>query len=92
MNIKHSSCCDLVEQKVNFWFTNSGELVIESELLSRLYDNFEPTSVKSRVVMNEDEVETLPMNIHLIMDMKQGTMKVGKAVLSGQMKEVVINE
>ena len=59
MNIKHSSCCDLVEQKVNFWFTNSGELVIESELLSRLYDNFEPTSVKSRVVMNEDEVETL---------------------------------
>ena len=59
MNIKHSSCCDLVEQKVNFWFTNSGELVIESELLSRIYDNFEPTSVKSRVVMNEDEVETL---------------------------------
>ena len=59
MNIKHSSCCDLVEQKVNFWFTNSGELVIESELLSRLYDNFETTSVKSRVVMNEDEVETL---------------------------------
>jgi hypothetical protein len=59
MNIKHGSCCDLVEQKVNFWFTNSGELVIESELLSRLYDNFEPTSVKSRVVMNEDEVETL---------------------------------
>ena len=59
MNIKHSSCCELVEQKVNFWFTNSGELVIESELLSRLYDNFEPTSVKSRVVMNEDEVETL---------------------------------
>ena len=59
MNIKHSSCCDLVEQKVNFWFTNSGELVIESELLSRLYDNFEPTSVKSRLVMNEDEVETL---------------------------------
>ena len=50
MNIKHGSCCDLVEQKVNFWFTNSGELVIESELLSRLYDNFEPTSVKSRVV------------------------------------------
>ena len=31
MNIKHGSCCDLVEQKVNFWFTNSGELVIESE-------------------------------------------------------------
>ena len=59
MNIKHSSCCDLVEQKVNFWFTNSGELVIESELLSRLYDNFEPTSVKSRLVMSEDEVETL---------------------------------
>ena len=59
MNIKHGSCCDLVEQKVNFWFTNSGELVIESELLNRLYDNFEPTSVKSRVVMNEDEVETL---------------------------------
>ena len=59
MNIKHGSCCDLVEQKVNFWFTNSGELVIESELLSRLYDNFEPISVKSRVVMNEDEVETL---------------------------------
>ena len=54
MNIKHGSCCDLVEQKVNFWFTNSGELVIESEILSRLYDNFEPTSV-----MNEDEVETL---------------------------------
>ena len=46
MNIKHSSCCDLVEQKVNFWFTNSGELVIESEILSRLYDYFEPTSVK----------------------------------------------
>lgn len=59
MNIKHSSCCDLVEQKVNFWFTNSGELVIESDLVGRLYDNFEPTSVKSRVVMNEDEVETL---------------------------------
>ena len=59
MNIKHSSCCDLVEQKVNFWLTNSGELVIESELLSRLYDNFEPTSVKSRVVLSEDEVETL---------------------------------
>ena len=59
MNIKHRSCCELVEQKVNFWFTNSGELVIESELLSRLYDNFEPTSVKSRVVMNEYEVETL---------------------------------
>lgn len=59
MNIKHSSCCDLVEQKVNFWLTNSGELVVESELLSRLYDNFEPTSVKSRVVMSEDEVELL---------------------------------
>ena len=59
MNIKHSSCCDLVEQKVNFWLTNSCELVIESELLSRLYDNFEPTSVKSRVVLSEDEVETL---------------------------------
>ena len=59
MNIKRSSCCDLVEQKVNFWFTNSGELVIESELLSRLYDCFEPTSVKSRVVMSEDEVELL---------------------------------
>lgn len=50
MNIKHGSCCDLVEQKVNFWFTNSGELVIESEILNRLYDYFEPTSVKSRVV------------------------------------------
>ena len=59
MNINHSSCCDLIEQKVNFWFTNSGELVIESELLSRLYDCFEPTSVKSRVVMSEDEVELL---------------------------------
>ena len=59
MNIKHNSCCDLVEQKVNFWFTNSGELVIESEILSRLYDNFEPTSVKSRVVMGEDEVAEL---------------------------------
>lgn len=57
--IKHSSCCDLIEQKVNFWFANSGELVIESELLSRLYDNFEPTSVKSRVVLREDEVELL---------------------------------
>ena len=59
MNIKHSSCCDLVEQKVNFWFTNTGELVVESELLSRLYDYFEPTSVKSRVVLSEDEVELL---------------------------------
>ena len=59
MNIKHGSCCDLVEQKVNFWFTDSGELVIESEILSRLYDHFEPTSVKSRVVMSENEVETL---------------------------------
>ena len=59
MNIKHSSCCDLVEQRVNFWFTNSGKLVIESEILSRLYDLFEPTSVKSRVVMSEYEVETL---------------------------------
>ena len=59
MNIKHSSCCDLIEQKVNFWFTNSGELVIESELLSRLYDYFEPTSVKSRVVLSEGEVELL---------------------------------
>ena len=59
MNIKHSSCCDLVEQKVNFWFTDSGELVIESELLSNLYDYFEPTSIKSRVVMSEDEVEML---------------------------------
>ncbi len=59
MNINHSSCCDLVEQKVNFWFTNTGELVIESELLSRLYDYFEPTSVKSRVVLSEDEVELL---------------------------------
>ena len=59
MNINHSSCCDLIEQKVNFWFTNSGELVIESELLSRLYDYFEPTSVKSRVVMSVDEVEML---------------------------------
>ena len=63
MNIKHSSCCDLIEQKVNFWFTNSGELVLESliqsELLSKLYDCFEPTSVKSRVVMSEDEVELL---------------------------------
>ena len=38
MNIKHGGCCDLVEQKVNFWFTNSGELVIESEILSKLYD------------------------------------------------------
>ena len=46
MNIKHSSCCDLVEQRVNFWFTNSGKLVIESEILSR-------------VVMSEYEVETL---------------------------------
>ena len=59
MNIKHSSCCDLVEQKVNFWFTNTGELVIESELLSRLYDYFEPTLVKSRVVLSEDEVAEL---------------------------------
>ena len=59
MNIKHGSCCDLVEQKVDFWFTNTGELVIESELLSRLYDYFEPTSVKSRVVMGENEVELL---------------------------------
>ena len=59
MNIKHSGCCDMVEQKVNFWFTNTGELVIESELLSKLYDYFEPTSVKSRVVMSEDEVEAL---------------------------------
>ena len=59
MNIKHNSCCDLIEQKVNFWFTNSGELVIESELLSRLYDYFEPTSVKSRVVLSEGEVELL---------------------------------
>lgn len=59
MNINHSSCCDLIEQKVNFWFTNSGELVIESELLSKLYDYFEPTSVKSRVVMSVDEVEML---------------------------------
>ena len=59
MNIKHNSCCDLVEQKVDFWFTNTGELAIESELLSRLYDNFEPTSVKSRVVMSEYEVELL---------------------------------
>ena len=59
MNIKHSGCCNMVEQKVNFWFTNTGELVIESEILSKLYDNFEPTSVKSRVVMSEDEVEAL---------------------------------
>ena len=59
MDIKHSSCCDLVEQKVNFWFTDSGELVIESELLSKLYDYFEHTSVKSRVVMSQDEVEML---------------------------------
>ena len=59
MNIKHSSCCDLVEQKVNFWFTNSGELVIESEILSKLYDYFEPTSVKSMVVMSETEVAEL---------------------------------
>ena len=59
MNIKHSSCCDLVEQKVDFWFTNTGELVIESELLSRLYDYFEPTSVKSRVVLSEYEVAEL---------------------------------
>ena len=59
MNINHSSCCDLIEQKVNFWFTNSGELVIESELLSKLYDYFEPTSVKSRVVLSVDEVEML---------------------------------
>ena len=59
MNIKHSSCCDLIEQKVNFWFTNTGELVLESELLSRLYDYFEPTLVKSRVVLSEDEVELL---------------------------------
>ena len=54
MNIKHSSCCDLIERKVNFWFTNTGELMIESELLSRLYDNFEPTLVKGAVVMNQD--------------------------------------
>ena len=59
INIKHSSCCDLIEQKVNFWFTNTGELVVESELLSRLYDCFEPTSVKSRVVMSETEVAEL---------------------------------
>ena len=63
MNINHRSCCDLAEQKVNFWFTNTGELVLESliqsELLSKLYDCFEPTSVKSRVVMSEDEVELL---------------------------------
>ena len=59
MNINHSSCCDLIEQKVNFWLTNSGELAIESELLSKLYDYFEPTSVKSRVVMSVDEVEML---------------------------------
>ena len=59
MNIKHSSCRDLVEQKVHFWFTCTGELVIESEILSKLYDYFEPTSVKSRVVMSEDEVEAL---------------------------------
>ena len=59
MDIKHGSCCDLVEQKVNFWFTNSGELVVESELLSRLYDYFEPISVKSRVVLSEDEVVEL---------------------------------
>ena len=57
MNIKHNSCCDMVEQRVHFWFTNNGELVVESELLSRLYDYFEPTSVKSRVVLSEDEVE-----------------------------------
>ena len=56
MDIKHGSCCDLVEQKVNFWFTNSGELVVESELLSRLYDYFEPISVKSRVVLSVDIV------------------------------------
>ena len=48
-----------MEQKVNFWFTNSGELVIESEILSKLYDYFEPTSVKSRVVMSENEVAEL---------------------------------
>ena len=59
MNIKHGGCCDLVEQKVNFWFTNSGELVIESEILSELYDYFEPTSVKSMVVMSETEVAEL---------------------------------
>ena len=59
MDIKHSSCWDMVEQKVNFWLTNSGELVIESELLSRLNDHFEPTSVKSRVVLSVDEVELL---------------------------------
>lgn len=59
MNIKHGSCCDLVEQKVNFWFTNSGELVIESEILSKLYDYFESTSVKSMVVMSETEVAEL---------------------------------
>lgn len=27
MNIKHGSCCDLVEQRVNFWFTNSDERI-----------------------------------------------------------------
>ena len=59
MNIKHNSCGDLVEQKVHFWFTCTGELVIESELLSKLYDYFEPTSVKSRAAMSESEVETL---------------------------------
>ena len=59
MNIKHSSCCDLIEQKVNCWVTNTGELVVESELLSKLYDYFEPTSVKSRVVMSENEVAEL---------------------------------
>ena len=44
MNIKHCSC---------------GELVIESEILSKLYDYFEPTSVKSMVVMSETEVAEL---------------------------------
>ena len=52
MDIRHGSCCDLVEQKVNFWFTNSGELVVESEVLSRLYDYFEPISVKSRTALS----------------------------------------
>ena len=35
------------------------KLVIESEILSELYDYFEPTSVKSVVVMSETEVAEL---------------------------------
>ena len=81
MNINHSSCCDLIEQKVNFWFTNSGELVIESELLSKLYDYFEPTSVKSRVVMSVDEVEML----RNYLSQGQGMIKYKLYTFSGAM-------